>query len=95
VGSEVRIRQRKLKDLMKEHCRFGDEGRVDVDLLIDPDEAWSVVRRHILSMMGEKTATERWVPHFMGASGFYGVSRIEVGTIDPEILWAWTPRSLA
>lgn len=56
-------------------------------MLVGADGAWSEVRRHILTMRGEKTAMQRWIPGFMGASGFYGISKINAENVDPEILW--------
>lgn len=48
-----------------------------VDLLVGADGGWSSVRKHILREKygDEKKVEERQVPGFMGASGFYGISR--------------------
>ena len=53
---------------------FNDTTNQVVDLLVGADGGWSEVRRHILRTINEATADKDWVPHFMGATGFYGIS---------------------
>jgi 2-polyprenyl-6-methoxyphenol hydroxylase-like FAD-dependent oxidoreductase len=56
------------------NLRFNDRPKASVDLLVGADGSWSEVRRHILRARDEVTAEKRWVPAFMGATGFYGIS---------------------
>ncbi|KAF7319851.1 Salicylate hydroxylase [Mycena kentingensis (nom. inval.)] len=49
---------------------FDDHSELDVDLLVGADGAYSSVRRFILG--GDE---KRWLPHFTGITGFYGISR--------------------
>ncbi|KAH8596628.1 hypothetical protein B0O99DRAFT_593433 [Bisporella sp. PMI_857] len=48
-----------------------------VDLLVGADGGWSTVRKHVIkARFGDNpAATNRWIPEFMGATGFYGVTR--------------------
>jgi 2-polyprenyl-6-methoxyphenol hydroxylase-like FAD-dependent oxidoreductase len=66
---------------------FRDGENVEVDLLVGADWAWSEARKFILRQRNEETAMKKWVPDFMGANGFYGISRIDDDNVDPEILW--------
>jgi FAD-dependent urate hydroxylase len=56
---------------------FSNGSTETVDLLVGADGGWSSVRKYILREKygDEKKVEERQVPGFMGASGFYGISR--------------------
>ncbi|CAM1509392.1 Fc.00g031310.m01.CDS01 [Cosmosporella sp. VM-42] len=52
---------------------FADGTDVLADLLVGADGGYSAVRRFILNQRNKPTAEERWLPDFMGLTGFYGV----------------------
>ncbi|KAK7416909.1 hypothetical protein QQZ08_011850 [Neonectria magnoliae] len=53
---------------------FADGTEMAVDLLVGADGGFSAVRRFILDRRDSATAADRWLPDFMGLTGFYGVS---------------------
>lgn len=53
---------------------FADGTDVAVDLLVGADGGFSSVRRFILDQRNSATAADRWLPDFMGLTGFYGLS---------------------
>ncbi|KAF7340115.1 Salicylate hydroxylase [Mycena venus] len=53
---------------------FSDGTDVVVDLLVGADGGFSTVRKFILNERDSSTAEARWLPHFMGITGFYGIS---------------------
>ncbi len=57
--------------------QFESEEKENVDLLVGADGGWSSARKHILreKYEDERKVEERQIPEFMGASGFYGISR--------------------
>ncbi|KAJ7151569.1 hypothetical protein C8R46DRAFT_913918 [Mycena filopes] len=55
--------------------RFADESTTVVDLLVGADSGFSAVRKFILHERNPSTAEARWLPDFMGMTGFYGISK--------------------
>ncbi|KAJ7356750.1 hypothetical protein DFH08DRAFT_922079 [Mycena albidolilacea] len=53
---------------------FSDGTDAVVDLLVGADGGFSTVRKFILNERNPSTAEARWLPDFMGMSGFYGIS---------------------
>ncbi|KAF7538879.1 hypothetical protein G7Z17_g12557 [Cylindrodendrum hubeiense] len=53
---------------------FADGSDMAVDLLVGADGGFSSVRKFILDQRNSTTASDRWLPDFMGLTGFYGVS---------------------
>ncbi|KAJ6569611.1 hypothetical protein B0H19DRAFT_1232374 [Mycena capillaripes] len=53
---------------------FSDGSEVVVDLLVGADGGFSAVRKYILKERDPSTAEARWLPDFMGMTGFYGIS---------------------
>ncbi|KAH7165383.1 hypothetical protein EDB81DRAFT_640028 [Dactylonectria macrodidyma] len=53
---------------------FADGSDMAVDLLVGADGGYSSVRKFILGRRNTATSEERWLPRFMGLTGFYGVS---------------------
>ncbi|KAJ7037525.1 hypothetical protein C8F04DRAFT_1092754 [Mycena alexandri] len=54
--------------------RFADGSTTVVDLLVGADSGFSAVRKFILHERDPSTAEARWLPDFMGMTGFYGIS---------------------
>ena len=52
---------------------FSDGTTMLVDLLVGADGGYSAVRKHVLNQRNKATAEQRWIPDFMGLTGFYGV----------------------
>jgi 2-polyprenyl-6-methoxyphenol hydroxylase-like FAD-dependent oxidoreductase len=53
---------------------FADGTEVYADLLVGADGGFSSVRKFILEQKNSATAADRWLPDFMGLTGFYAVS---------------------
>ncbi|KAF7560629.1 hypothetical protein G7046_g3497 [Stylonectria norvegica] len=53
---------------------FADGTNESADLLVGADGGYSSVRSIILNQRNVATAEARWLPDFMGLTGFYGVS---------------------
>ncbi|KAJ6501505.1 hypothetical protein C8R47DRAFT_1107639 [Mycena vitilis] len=56
---------------------FSDGSEAVVDLLVGADGGFSAVRKCILNERDASTAEARWLPDFMGMTGFYGISTPE------------------
>lgn len=72
---------------------FSDGTDISVDLLVGADGGYSAVRKHVLHQRDPATAETRWLPDFMGLTGFYGVGDATQATgstvkaSDSHCLW--------
>ncbi|KAF4629564.1 hypothetical protein G7Y89_g8578 [Cudoniella acicularis] len=97
LGGEVKW-ESKLENIesfpnRKPKVSFRGKGEVEFDLLVGADGSWSEIRRHILKQRNLLTAPERWIPDFMGACGFYGISTLQeqdLEKFDNPDIWSDT-----